>query len=103
MTNNKYKNMTDKEKQAKKIKKKMKKVITKNPRPIKRNYCWKKQGELKKNKIVISDEFKLDDGVNNFIGYKKGESIKPLFIVLPQMSGFVKYFENNKKKHVIFG
>ena len=48
MTNNKYKNMTDKEKQAKKILKKMKKVITKNPRSIKRNYCWKKQGELKK-------------------------------------------------------
>ena len=51
MTNNKYKNMTDKEKQAKKIKKKMKKVITKNPRPIKMNYCWKKQRELKKIKL----------------------------------------------------
>ena len=47
--------------------------------------------------MVISDEFKLDDGVNNFIGYKKGESITPLFIILPQMSGFVKYFENIKK------
>ena len=49
------------------------------------------------SKIVISDEFKLDDGVKNFIGYKNGETVKPLCIILPQMSGFIKYFENNKK------
>ena len=49
------------------------------------------------SKIVISDEFKLDDGVKNFIGYKNGETVKPLCIILPQMSGFIKYFENNRK------
>ena len=49
------------------------------------------------SKIVISDEFKLDDGVKNFIGYENGETVKPLCIVLPQMSGFIKYFENNRK------
>ena len=49
------------------------------------------------SKIVISDEFKLDDGVKNFIGYKNGETVKPLCIILPQMSGFIKYFESNKK------
>ena len=49
----------------------MKKVITKNPRPIKRNYCWKKQGELKKNKIVISDEFKLDMVLTILLDTKK--------------------------------
>ena len=53
------------------------------------------------SKIVISDEFKLDDGVKNFIGYKNGETVKPLCIILSQMSGFIKYFESNKKKHVI--
>ena len=55
------------------------------------------------SKIVISNELKLDNGVKNFIGYKNGETVKPLCIILPQMSGFIKYFENNKKNHVIFG
>ena len=54
-------------------------------------------------KIVISDEFKFDDGVKNFIGYKNGEIIKPLCIILPQMSGFIKYFENNDKKMSFLG
>ena len=40
-------------------------------------------------KIVISDEFKLDDSY--------GETIKPLCIILPQMNGFIKYFDSNKK------
>ena len=31
------------------------------------------------------------------IGYKNGETIKPLCIILPQMNGFIKYFDNNKK------
>ena len=48
------------------------------------------------SRITISDEFKLDDGVINFIGYKNGETVKPLYIYfLPQMSGFIKYFQNN--------
>ena len=46
-------------------------------------------------KIVISDAFKLDDGVKTFIGYKNGENVKPLCIILPQTSGFIIYFENN--------
>ena len=32
-----------------------------------------------------------------FIGYLKGEIIKPLCIILPQMSGYKKYFENGSK------
>ena len=40
---------------------------------------------------------KLDDGVKYFIQYKNGENVKPLYIVLPQLSGLIKYFENNKK------
>ena len=32
-------------------------------------------------KIVISDEFKLDDSVKNFIGYKNGETVEPLYII----------------------
>ena len=48
------------------------------------------------NKIIISDKFKFDDGVKNFIGCENGEVVTPLCIVLPQMSGFIKYFENSK-------
>ena len=50
------------------------------------------------SKVVISDEFKLDDGVKNLIVHKNGETVKPLCIILPQMSRFIKYFENNNKK-----
>ena len=41
------------------------------------------------DQIVISDKFKdSDDGFKYFIGYKEGEIVKPLCIILPQMSGY---------------
>ena len=47
------------------------------------------------NKIVISDKFKQsDNGFKYFIGYKDDNVIKPLCIILPRMSGFIKYFDN---------
>ena len=50
------------------------------------------------NQIVISDRFKYsDDGFEYFIGYKEGEIVKPLCIILPEMSGYIKYFENGSK------
>ena len=50
------------------------------------------------NQIVISDRFKFsDDGFEYFIGYKEGEIVKPLCIILPQMSGYKRYFENGGK------
>ena len=42
------------------------------------------------DQIVISDKFKhSDDGFKDFIGYKESEIVKPLCIVLPQMSGYI--------------
>ena len=36
------------------------------------------------DQIVISDNFKhSDDGFNYFIGYREGETVKPLCIILP--------------------
>ena len=35
--------------------------------------------------------------VKHFIGYQKGEVVKPQCIILPQMSGYIKYFENGDK------
>ena len=50
------------------------------------------------DQIVVSDKFKhSDDGFKYFIGYKEGEIVKPLCIILPQMSGYIKYFENRGK------
>ena len=38
--------------------------------------------------IVRSDKFKhSEDGFKYFIGYKEGEIVKPLCIILPQMNG----------------
>ena len=34
------------------------------------------------------------------MGNKEGEIIKPLCIILPQMTAYIKYFENEEKKHV---
>ena len=49
----------------------------------------------------MSDKVKhSDDGFKYFIGYKKGEIVKPLCIILPQMTGYIKYFEKGGKKHV---
>ena len=46
------------------------------------------------DQIVVSYKFKHnDEGFKHFIGYLKGGIIKPLCIILPQMSGYMKYFE----------
>ena len=50
------------------------------------------------DQIVISDKFKHSyDGFKYFVGYKEGEIVKLLCIILPQMSGYIKYFENGGK------
>ena len=50
------------------------------------------------HQIVISDKFKHNsEGFKYFIGYQEGEIVKPLCIILPQMSGYIKYFENGGK------
>ena len=55
------------------------------------------------DKIVISGKFKHnDEGFKYFIGYKKGETVKPLCIILPQMNGYIKYFENGSKNMSFF-
>ena len=50
------------------------------------------------DQVAVSHKFKHnDEGFKYFIGYLKGEIIKPLCIILPQMSGYIKYFENGSK------
>ena len=46
------------------------------------------------DQIVVSDKFNhYNDGYKYFIGYQEGEIVKPLCIILPKMSGYIKYFE----------
>ena len=50
------------------------------------------------DQIVVSDKFKhSDDGFKYFIGCKEGEIVKPLCIILPRLTGYIKYFENGGK------
>ena len=53
------------------------------------------------DQIVVFDKFQhSDDDFKYFIGYKEGKIVKLLCIILLQMSGYIKYFENRKKKHI---
>ena len=53
---------------------------------------------VKVDQIVVSDKFKhSDEGFKYFNGYEEGEIVKPLCIILPQMSRCIKYFESDGK------
>ena len=44
--------------------------------------------------IVASDKFNHNNnGSTYFIGYQEDEVIKPLCVILPQLTGYIKYFE----------
>ena len=50
------------------------------------------------DQIVVSYKFKHNKKVfKHFIGYQNDEIVKPLCIILPQMSGYIIYFENGGK------
>ena len=54
----------------------------------------KKKKLVDADEIVISDKFKhSDNGSKYFIDYKEDYIIRPLCFVLPQMSGYIKYFD----------
>ena len=56
-------------------------------------------GLVNVDQIVVPDKFKHSgDGFKYFIGYKESKVVKPLCIILPQMTGYTKYFENGGKK-----
>ena len=50
------------------------------------------------DQIVASEKIKHNNKVfKDFIGYKEDKIFKPLCIILPQMSGYIKCFENRSK------
>ena len=50
------------------------------------------------NKISVSkkESYGTKNSLKCFIGYDDGDAIRPLFIKLPQMIGYVKHFDSNK-------
>ena len=49
-------------------------------------------------KIVVFDRFKhSEEGSKYFIGYQEDKIVKPLCIILPQINGYIKYFDNDGK------
>ena len=50
------------------------------------------------DQIAVSDKFKhKNEGFSYFIGYQEGGIVKPLCVILPQMGGYIKCFENGGK------
>ena len=46
------------------------------------------------DQIVVSYKFNYNEDVfKYFISYQKGEIVKPLCIISPQLSGYIKCFE----------
>ena len=49
-------------------------------------------------KIIVSEKFRYsEEGFKYFIGYQENETVKPLCMILPQMNGYIKYFDNGGK------
>ena len=54
------------------------------------------------DEIVVFDKFKHNNKeFKDFIGYQDG-LIKPLCIILPQMSRYIRYFDNGGKNVCFF-
>ena len=77
---------------------------------LKFNNIWVNKKEFHKSKqpidlmsvnvdqIVVFDKFKHSgEDFKYFIGYQEGEIVKLLCIILPQIGGYIKYFENGDK------
>ena len=50
------------------------------------------------NKIVVPKKWTIDDKTYNyFCGYLNNDVIKPLCVILPQINGYINYFDDGGK------
>ena len=50
------------------------------------------------SKIVVSNKWKINDTTYKYsCGYLNNDVIQPLCVILPQMSGYIKYFDDGGK------
>ena len=50
------------------------------------------------DKIVVSNKWKINDTTYKYLcGYLNNDTIQPLCVILPQMNGYIKYFDDGGK------
>ena len=50
------------------------------------------------DKIVVSNKYKINNTTYKHIrGYLNNDTIQPLRVILPQMDGYIKYFDDGRK------
>ena len=49
------------------------------------------------DKIVVSNKWKIDTTYKYLCGYLNNDTIQPLCVILPQMNGYIKYFDDGGK------
>ena len=68
----------------------------------KKNFYSSKQAipldSLNLDKIVVSNKWKINDTTYKYLcGYLNNDTIQPLCVILPQMNGYIKYFDDGGK------
>ena len=55
-------------------------------------------GSVDLSKIVVSSKWKISDTTYKYLcGYLNNNVIQPLCFILPQMNGYIKYFDDGGK------
>ena len=55
-------------------------------------------GDVDLDKIVVSSKWKINDSTcKYYVGYCKDGLIRPLYVIMPQMNGYIKYFSDGGK------
>ena len=80
----------------------LRKIKFGNKEVNKKNFYSSKQAisldSVDLNKIVVSKKFKINDTTYKHIcGYLNNDTIQPLCVILPQMDGYIKYFDDGGK------
>ena len=54
--------------------------------------------DVDSDKIVVSSKRKINDTTcKYYVGYNSGDLIRPLCVIMPQMTGYIKYFDDGAK------
>ena len=80
----------------------LRKIKFGNKEVIKKEFYLSKQAisldSVDLNKIVVSKKWKINDTTYKHIcGYLNNDTIQPLRVILPQMDGYIKYFDDAEK------
>ena len=73
----------------------------------KKEFCSSKQAILLNSvnldKTVVSRKWKINETTYKYLcGYLNNDVIRPLCVILPQMNGYIKYFDNGGKNMIFF-